>query len=160
MEDLECMVAIYTRARAFMKEHGNERQWGPTKWPPTNLLISDIEQNKSYVLEHEGKIIGTFYFDEGIDFDKTYLHIEEGNWRKDGHYGVVHRIASDGSKGVGTFCINWALQKAGYLRIDTHPDNTVMRSLLQKLGFHQCGVIYVEEDNDPRYAFDKFIESN
>ena len=27
-------------------------------------------------------------------------------------YGVVHRIADDGSvKGIGSFCINWAYEK-------------------------------------------------
>jgi hypothetical protein len=30
-----------------------------------------------------------------------------------------------------------------------------MQNLLRKLGFIHCGTIYVEEDNDPRLAFEK-----
>ena len=32
---------------------------------------------------------------------------------------------------------------------------TVMRNLLEKLGFLPCGTIYVEEDDFPRLAFEK-----
>lgn len=34
-------------------------------------------------------------------------------------------------------------------------NNTVMRNLLEKLGFLPCGTIYVEEDDFPRLAFEK-----
>lgn len=82
--------------------------------------------------------------------------IEDGEWIGDADYGVIHRIASDGSvKGVGTFCINWAFEQCGHLRIDTHTDNKVMQNLLRKLGFTQCGIIHVVEDNYPRFAYEK-----
>ena len=32
--DLPRMLEIYEYARAFMAEHGNPNQWGPTGWPP------------------------------------------------------------------------------------------------------------------------------
>ena len=35
--------------------------------------------------------------------------------------------------------------------MDTHTDNGIMQSLLEKLGFKRCGIIYVVEDNYPRY---------
>jgi hypothetical protein len=31
----------------------------------------------------------------------------------------------------------------------------VMQNLLKKLGFIRCGIIYVIEDDYPRYAFEK-----
>ena len=34
-------------------------------------------------------------------------------------------------------------------------NNTVMRNLLEKLGFLPCGTAYVEEDDFPRLAFEK-----
>ena len=34
-------------------------------------------------------------------------------------------------------------------------NNTMMRNLLEKLGFLPCGTIYVEEDDFPRLAFEK-----
>ena len=61
--DLDAMLAIYVRARAFMKEHGNPTQWGPNSWPPEELLRQDIRQGNSFVCTDEsGGVIGTFAF--------------------------------------------------------------------------------------------------
>ena len=155
--DIARMMEIYRYARIFMASHGNPNQWGPNNWPPEELIRSDIQNGKSYVCENEeGKIIGTFFFDQGENVEPTYKIITSGKWLADGAYGVVHRIAGDGSeKGIGTFCIKWAFEQCGHLRIDTHADNTVMQNLLRKLGFVHCGTIYVREDRDPRLAFEK-----
>ena len=103
-----------------------------------------------------GRVVGTFYFVQGPDIEPTYRKIEDGAWKDDSPYGVVHRIAADGSeKGVGAFCLDWAFRQCGHLRIDTHGDNRVMQNLLTKLGFVHCGTIYVREDRDPRLAFEK-----
>ena len=155
-QDLPRVMAIYAHARTFMAEHGNPRQWGPTCWPPESLIRQDIAQGKSYVCLAEGRIVGVFYFDQGSDIEPTYARIEEGAWRDPSPYGVVHRIASDGSaRGIGAFCIQWAYARCGHLRIDTHGDNRVMQGLLSKLGFVHCGTIYVQEDGDPRLAYEK-----
>ena len=154
--DLERMTAIYARAREFMAANGNPKQWGPTRWPPEELLRRDIAAGDSYVcVGDDGAVIGTFYFIQGADIEPTYRNIEDGAWRDDSPYGVVHRIATDGTRGVGTFCLNWAYAQCGHLRIDTHGDNRVMQGLLDKLGFVRCGTIYVVEDNDPRLAYEK-----
>lgn len=154
--DLPRMLEIYAYARRFMAEHGNPNQWGPTQWPPEALLKQDIESGHSYVCIHEGKVVGTFYFVQGRDIEPTYARIDDGAWRDDSPYGVVHRIASDGStKGVGACCIDWAYAQCKHLRIDTHGDNVVMQRLLERLGFVRCGTIYVREDNDPRIAYEK-----
>lgn len=155
--DLERIMAIYARARAFMAAHGNPRQWAARSWPPERLIRADIAAGNSYVcLNGEGRVVGTFFFIQGADVEPTYRVIEAGAWRDDSPYGVVHRIASDGSeRGVGAFCLNWAYEQCGHLRIDTHGDNVVMQNLLRKLGFVQCGIIHVKEDNDPRLAYEK-----
>ena len=158
--NLPRVMEIYAYARTFMAAHGNPRQWGATGWPPESLIRQDIAAGKSYVCLHEGKIVGTFFYDHGTDTDPAYRVIENGAWRADTPYGVVHRVAGDGSvKGIGTFCIQWAIQRSGHLRMDTHGDNYVMQSLLKKLGFVYCGIIYVEEDNDPRLAFEYLPEA-
>ena len=155
--DIPRMMEIYARARRFMAEHGNPNQWGPRSWPPEALIRRDIGEGKSYVcLNDAGDVIGTFFFDQGADVEPTYRTIEGGAWRDDSPYGVVHRIAGDGSeRGIGAFCIGWAFEQCGHLRIDTHGDNVVMQGLLKKLGFVHCGTIYVTEDNDPRLAYEK-----
>lgn len=80
--DLQKIMEIYARAREYMAANGNPNQWGPTNWPPLELVQEDI-------------------------------------------------------------------------RMDTHGDNTIMQNLLTGLGFRKCGIIYVVEDDYPRYAYEK-----
>ena len=156
-QDIERIMEIYSFARQYMAAHGNPNQWGPTNWPPEALIHKDIGDRNSYVcLNDEGNVIGTFFFIRGRDIEPTYRIITDGAWLNDDSYGVVHRIAGDGSeKGMGAFCINWAFEQCGHLRIDTHGDNIIMQRLLKKLGFSHCGTIHVEEDDYPRLAFEK-----
>ena len=155
-QDFERVMEIYAYARTFMEETGNPNQWGPTNWPPEDLIHEDIRVGKSYVCIENGKVIGTFYLNFGEDIEPTYRVIEEGSWKDDSPFGVVHRIAGDGSvPGIGTFCLNWAFEQCGHLKIDTHTDNVVMQNLLKKLGFTYRGIIHVVEDNYPRFAYEK-----
>ena len=156
-QDLARIMDIYAYARSFMAGHGNPRQWGATNWPPEALIRQDIAEGSSYVCTNDaGRIIGTFFYTCGPDIEPTYREITEGAWLDDSPYGVVHRIASDGSeKGVGMFCLDWAYAQCGHLRIDTHGDNAVMQNLVKKAGFVRCGTIYVAEDHDPRLAYEK-----
>ncbi len=151
-------MEIYEKARAFMAEHGNPNQWGPSNWPPEEVIRRDIAEGKSYVCEKDGRIAGTFFYDFGKDIEPAYLDIEDGAWALDTPYGAVHRIASlPDVRGVGTFCLNWAYEKCGHVRIDTHADNVVMQNLLNKLGFSHRGTVYVTENAGPvpRLAFEK-----
>lgn len=158
-QDISRIMEIYRYARRFMEEHGNPNQWGPTNWPPESLIRSDIASGISYVCTLNGKVVGTFFFKQGEDIEPTYRVIENGAWSDNSPYGVIHRLASDGTtKGVGRFCIEWAFKQCGHLRVDTHGDNLVMQDLLKKSGFIHCGTIYVEEDDYPRLAFEKILE--
>lgn len=155
-EDLPRIMQIYAQARTFMAEHGNPRQWGATNWPPEELVAQDIHDGHCYVCDSGASTVGVFYYDYGQDIDPSYRHIEGGHWLGDSTYGVVHRIASDGScHGVGSFCIGWAFDQCGHLRIDTHPDNTVMQNLLAKLGFARCGIIHAPNSDAPLLAYEK-----
>lgn len=155
-QDFDRIMRIYAHARQFMAQTGNPNQWGPNQWPPAELIREDIACDKGYVCEHDGHVVGVFFFDQGHRIEPTYDHIDDGAWVGDEDYGVVHRIASDGTvPGTGRFCLEWAFDQCGHLRIDTHADNKVMQNLLRKLGFVHCGTIYVHEDNDPRLAFEK-----
>ncbi|MCI8335407.1 MAG: GNAT family N-acetyltransferase [Lachnospiraceae bacterium] len=159
-KDFERMMEIYQYARHFMAEHGNPNQWGSTNWPPESLIHSDIAEGNSYVCICEGRIVGTFFFCLGKDIEPAYEEIEDGAWIDESPYGVVHRIAGDGTvRGIGSFCIGWAFRQCGHLRIDTHGDNRVMQNLLKKNGFVYCGIIHVEEDDDPRLAYEKLPEA-
>lgn len=152
MEDLNQVMAIYARARAFMAEHGNPNQWGQTN-PPIEKVVNDIQTGRSYVCVDGDEIAAVFYYAQEVD--PTYHVIEGGAWPNDRPYGVVHRIASAGTvKGAGAFCLNWAFGQCQNLRIDTHEDNIVMQNLLKKLGFVYCGIIYIA-DGSERLAYQK-----
>ena len=154
-EELEPIMELYARARAFMVSTGNPRQWAARNWPPVKLIREDIRRGKCHVCEEAGELLAVFFYDFGKDIDPCYAVIEDGCWASDGPYGVVHRIAAKAGSGAGKACINWAYERCGHLRIDTHEDNKVMQRTLTKLGFEKRGIIHVAEDTDPRIAFEK-----
>lgn len=169
LSDLPRLMEIYAYARRFMEEHGNPRQWGATNWPPEELLREDIALGRSFVCvdgqDPADRIVGTFVYVCGPHAEPLYDEITDGDWpsrkvlgkERAETYGVIHRIAGDGSRpGIGSFCINWGFRQCGHLRMDTHGDNLVMQKLLLKLGFTRCGIVHVQEDPDPRFAFEKF----
>ncbi len=150
-EDLERILEIYAGARKFMAEHGNPNQWKNSK-PTLDQIEGDISNGNGYVCVCDGEIHGVLCF--FIGDDPTYKTII-GQWKKDGKYAVVHRIASSGEvKGVGSFMLEWAFTQFPNVRIDTHEDNYVMQNLLKKTGFEFCGTIFLQ-DGDPRLAYQK-----
>ena len=151
--DLEEIVKIYQHARAFMRSYGNLTQW-PEHYPGMESAQEDLEQGVLYVAENEGEVVGTCVLMSGPD--ATYAYIENGTWRSDTPYGVLHRVASR-SGGVLDAALGFARQRYDHIRMDTHEDNAPMRHLLTKAGFSHRGTIYVE-DGTPRMAFDYIKE--
>ena len=135
-----------------MKQTGNRNQWA-NKFPPESLIKEDIEKKQLYIIEKSGFICGVFAFIIGND--PTYSIIKNGEWLSYEKYGTVHRIASNGkSKGIFNEIITFCESKISHLRIDTHKDNKIMQHLIEKNGFHKCGIIYVA-DGTPRLAYEK-----
>lgn len=148
--DLTDILNIYAIARAYMQENGNPHQWGDG-YPAAELLREDIRNGNLYVVTDEGVIRGVFCF--AIGDDPTYAYIE-GSWGNGEPYGVIHRIASDGSGGIFRACLSFCLGKISHLRIDTHHDNRIMQHVVEKHGFQRRGIIYVA-DGSPRIAYER-----
>lgn len=149
--DLEPILAVYQSARTFMAANGNPTQWGTT-YPAPELLEEDIRLGRLFVDEVQGRVCGVFMF--AIGDDPTYAYIEDGKWLDASLYGVIHRVASNGTtRGVLARCIDFCRSQIPHLRIDTHADNHVMQGLLSAAGFTRCGIIYVE-DGSPRIAYE------
>jgi len=164
INDLENIMDVYAHAREYMIAQGNAEQWG-NNYPPRELIEKDIQQSKCYVAETEEGICAVFYF--AIENDSAYDVIEQGQWRNDRLYGVVHRIAVGGNthnRGVAGKCIDYAAAKCREngiydLRMDTHKDNIPMQRFLEKKDFRKCGIVYVD-DNSERIAYHKIIIRN
>ena len=151
-EELERVLEIYAHGREIMKRTGNVTQWGYNR-PQRSLIVGDIEKGNSYVVTDGGVIRGVFAFIVGRD--PTYDHIEGGAWLNEEPYGTIHRIASDETAhGILEAAVGYCGGLISELRIDTHRDNVIMRHLVEKLGFVECGVIYVD-DGTPRLAYQK-----
>ena len=154
MEDLPRILEIYAAARVFMRTHGNDVQWTGV-YPGEEILRQDISLKQLYVIVREGRIVGCFMMADGPD--PTYLHIYDGQWGSDGAYGVIHRIASDGTeKGILAEAADYAKSLYSCVRIDTHEKNLPMQSALSKQGFTHRGTIYIA-DGTPRMAFEWHI---
>jgi RimJ/RimL family protein N-acetyltransferase len=153
IEDLDELKRIFRIAREQMKADGNPDQWKDDR-PDEELVLKDIAEGNSYVVENEGKIIGTFAFIIGID--PTYVEID-GSWLNDDEYGTIHRIASDGSaKGLFQMVLDHVCAFGVDIRIDTHEKNTRMLHLIEKNGFVRCGII-ITDDGTERIAFQKIV---
>lgn len=157
INELDQIMNIYAYAQKFMASHDNPTQWG-TSHPSREMIEADIHNGECNVVydicetEMSSVIYGVFFFRAAND--PTYDYIE-GQWLNDESYGVIHRIASDGShKGVLEEAINYGRQFTNNIRIDTHENNYVMQNALEKKGFAKCGIIYLE-DGDPRVAYHK-----
>ena len=83
----------------------------------------------------------------------TYSYIESGECLDENPYHVIHRIAvAAPGKGYAQQLLDWAFERTGIVRIDTHCDNVIMHHILRKYGFERCGVIYLV-NGDARDAY-------
>lgn len=150
--DLPEIMRIFQSAKAFMRASGNHNQW-VNGYPSEDLLRSDIENDQLFVISRGDALCGVFAFIIGDD--PTYAVIEDGSWLSDFRYGTIHRIGGDGSAhGILRTAVEYAQQRIGHLRIDTHEDNQPMQRAVVRNGFVRCGIIYLE-DGSPRIAFEK-----
>lgn len=146
MSDVAAVVAIYQRAREFMRLTGNPRQWHDG-YPSRQTLVSDIREGGSHVCVEDGRVVASFYFSTAPE--PTYAVIENGRWLNSAPYGVVHRAASDGSvKGVMKEILDYCFRQIPNIRIDTHRDNRVMQTILTRYGFRYCGIIHLANGSE------------
>lgn len=157
----------YAYARAVMAAHGNPTQWG-TVFPREEVVRDDIGQHRTRLLiddriidsraidsraidrrrrDADRSILAQFAVCEGED--PTYTHIE-GAWLDDDPYVAIHRIASSGlGRHAAQDCLEWAVNRYGNVRIDTHPNNYAMQHVLARCGFTACGrITLLDRDSD------------
>ena len=145
-------------------------QWQSSAYPSRAEVARDIEKDACYLAEDEaGMALGTIAL--SFDGDSTYDTID-GAWltvstSEAPRYGTLHRTAV--SRGAARTGVMSALFReaeriarergAESLRADTHPGNTPMRGLLERLGYTACGIITLDR-NEPepeRVAYEKLL---
>ena len=130
-----------------MRADGNLHQWSD-KYPDEETLINDIARNELYIAYDDEGIYGVFML--SYSGEETYEEIQ-GAWLNDEPYAVIHRIASFGKgKNLLEEAIDFAFEKTNNIRIDTHEDNNIMRTLLKKLGFIYTGIIHLKNGDERR----------
>lgn len=150
-EDMPRLLAIYAAARQFMRQNGNGAQWG-SSYPGAVDLMEDIRARQLYVVEATKGVCACFMLAAGPD--PTYNVIYDGAWRSETPYGVIHRVASDGTqRGILGQCVAFARGQYSHLRMDTHEKNHPMQRALAKEGFVCRGTI-LTGDGTPRMAYD------
>ena len=148
--DLPQLHRLFDNAKRFMAQMGNPNQW--EEGYPHCVLESDIERSQLYICEADGRVCAAFVMALG---DEPTYQVIEGAWKNDKPYCTLHRIASSGERrGMMDVIVNWAFDKMGNVRGDTHELNLPMRRAFERNGFVHCGTIWVE-DGTPRMAYHK-----
>ena len=147
---------IYDMAREFMRKSGNLEQWS-SGHPNAEDIERDIADSSSYVCVEDDEIVAVFFFK--VCEDPTYKKIYEGEWKKDGEYAVIHRVAVKyNGHGLADKIYAHCFALHPNIRIDTHRDNIPMQRSLAKNGFEYCGIIYID-DGSERLAYQKHKKS-
>ena len=151
MDDVPTIMRLVDEARGIMRSCGNMNQW-IDGYPDRATIEQDITNCHGYLcVEPGGEVVASFAFIPGPE--PTYRQIFEGQWLDDSPYHVVHRLASTAtSHGVFDDVMDYCIEVAGNLRIDTHRDNVIMRHVIERYGFTYCGIIYLLS-GDERLAY-------
>lgn len=169
--DIGSILNVIDAAKGIMRASGNMHQW-TDGYPSSDAILQDIERGGGYVIEeslnlsHANKAEGSglkcrrivAYFAFLPSPEPTYSEIFDGTWIDNVlPYHVIHRIASyPDAHGIFKEIIEYAALKDSNLRIDTHPDNKIMRRLLAEHGFTYCGIIYLAS-GDLRLAHQRLL---
>lgn len=162
LKEVPIILEIIEDAKTYLASQ-NIDQW-QNGYPNAAQIENDILNGESFVvINDENQVMATSMF--STNKEPTYKIIE-GNWiiNEDEIYGVIHRMAikKEFRKfGLATLLFNeFHLQlvekNIKSLKIDTHEDNLGMQSLIKKLGYTYCGIIYTNY-GDKRLAFEKVI---
>lgn len=153
--DLTRMLELIAFGRAKMRAVGNLEQWTDGN-PRRELLVQDIKDGNSYIVEDDGVVVATFAFIKGPDV--TYNHIYDGRWLDEmGEYWVIHRLASAPDvHGVLRAVLDYCFARTTNIRVDTHRQNVIMRQALEHYGFSYCGIIFLL-DGAERLAYQKCL---
>lgn len=146
MADLPAIEAIIRDGRELLAAQAIDQWQG--SYPNTAVLVDDLHQGFTVVLEEDHEILGTAAIIPGVD--PTYRQID-GQWlTHDAPYLAIHRVAVSahhhgrGLAGELFQRLFAQIDRADHIesiRIDTHPQNFAMQHVIKKNGFTETGHI-------------------
>lgn len=170
VHEIDRVMEILLDGKASLAALGID-QWQGEGYPARDIVEEDVREGVSYVIEDDrGHLAATcmISFSGEEDYDEI-----EGEWLTEGDssnpaYAVVHRVAvaaDSVGKGAARLMLGNAQNLAHEggaqsLRVDTHPGNVPMLSLLRSSGFTECGIIRIKHAGGltpERVAFEKLL---
>lgn len=152
--DLDIIDSLSENAIDAMRT-ASIKQWD-FSYPRKPHFFKDVEENRLYVNERDGRIVGVMALLE------SEAHYDSINWSRPSGL-VIHRMITDPkvqNQGVASELVMYAIQVAKSknmkaIHVDTHPGNPNMRALLKKHQFKYRG--YIESIH--RNAYERIVES-
>lgn len=170
VHEIDRVMEILLDGKASLAALGID-QWQGEGYPARDIVEEDVREGVSYVIEDDhGHLAATcmISFSGEEDYDEI-----DGEWLTEGDsanpaYAVVHRVAvaaDSVGKGAARLMLGNAQAiahegGAQSLRVDTHPGNVPMLSLLRSSGFTECGIIRIKHAGGltpERVAFEKLL---
>ncbi len=161
--DMEQILEIKDLALEFQKELGLE-QWS-NNYPLESDFKNDIDLERGYVYEKDGKIYAYASLNYGID--PMYVKTYDGYINNEINYSSIHRVIVDKKEmkqGIGKEflekLIRISIKDSRFIvRIDTHKDNIAMMKLINKLNFKYIARVHASDETD-RDVFEYTLGGN
>lgn len=159
IEDIDTVAEIIAAASSRLGAAGVD-QW-QRGYPNRGSVERDVEASVGRVLTLDsGEIVA--YGALIYSGEKAYEGLTGGEWLRDGEYAVIHRLCV-ASEYVGYGYSRHfmyqaeaqAAEQVASMRIDTHPENKIMQSLIASLGYTYCGDVVIESR---RLAYEKLLK--
>lgn len=161
-EYIDDIMKLIQEAKLYLKEQGID-QWQNGS-PDEALILSDLLKEQGYLFIEGEDVIA--YMALCFGKDESYDKVYDGEWVcKDALYGTIHRTAISSKyrgKGMAKQLFEAAevmakQAKMQTMRIDTHPDNELMKHLILREGYLACGYIILKQDGTKRLAYEKVL---
>lgn len=157
--DIETIMNIVHEAQLSLRELGID-QW-QDGYPSHEVIRHDIDNGVGHILLNDDNII-IGYAAIVLSGEETYKQLDPSEWHTTDEYVVVHRLCVSTSKcrcGGATQLMHYAANVArtngiNSFRIDTHRGNIRMLTMLAKLCFEYCGIIYYTSGERLAYDLD------
>ncbi len=158
-EDITTILEFVWGAQRRLAERGID-QW-QNGYPNRERIENDVLAQVGRVLCIDGRAIA--YGVVVYTGESAYNNLQGGSWLTEGTpYATIHRLCvadEEVGKGAGRAFMTLvekevALRGVASIRVDTHPDNRIMQSLIASLGYTYCGTVTYES---PRLAYEKIV---